>query len=295
MHRLLFAASAAALLASAPYVAQAQAPSYTVYFAFDSAELDQQARATIQDAIQSWRETGEAEVSIVGHADTSGDEEYNQRLSERRARAVEDAMLAQGVPVGAITTAGRGERDLAVQTGDGVREPENRRVVVALSGAPEPVVQAPPPAPMEPEERFLGLRFAIAPYLGVGLAESDYEGGTVWMPGLNLTASYDLTNNFNIEAEQAVFYTIGADDDGLGGRSVLGANFQTDFEGFNPYIGANVGAVYADGSFERSWFAGPEVGFRVGFLEAKLAYDMPFDRDLDEGIVSATVGALIRF
>src|SRR4030095_3750919 len=57
---------------------------------------------------------------------------YNMALSLRRANAVKDALVKLGVPAAAITTVGRGEAGLLVQTGDGVREPQNRRVEITI-------------------------------------------------------------------------------------------------------------------------------------------------------------------
>ncbi|MEM6906646.1 MAG: OmpA family protein, partial [Pseudomonadota bacterium] len=72
-------------------------------------------------------------LSIVGHTDTVGSVTYNQDLSERRARRVASALVDRGVPSGAMTLAGRSENDLAVQTGDNVREAANRRVEISLN------------------------------------------------------------------------------------------------------------------------------------------------------------------
>jgi OmpA-OmpF porin, OOP family len=67
---------------------------------------------------------------VIGHADRAGSDAYNQRLSERRSAAVRDALVQRGIPANEIVTMGRGERDPAVPTPDGVREPRNRRVVI---------------------------------------------------------------------------------------------------------------------------------------------------------------------
>ena len=76
---------------------------------------------------------GTSALSLVGHADTVASVAYNQGLSEARARRVSKALIARGVPAGAMTLAGRSENELAVQTGDNVREPLNRRVEITLS------------------------------------------------------------------------------------------------------------------------------------------------------------------
>ncbi len=58
--------------------------------------------------------------------------EHNQALSDARARAVADVLARQGVARDRIRTEGMGEEGLAVQTGEGVAEPRNRRVMVRL-------------------------------------------------------------------------------------------------------------------------------------------------------------------
>lgn len=70
---------------------------------------------------------------VVGHADTSGSAAYNVGLSNRRARTVADAMVAQGVSGGVVSLDGRGETQLARATADGVREPLNRRATVDIN------------------------------------------------------------------------------------------------------------------------------------------------------------------
>jgi outer membrane protein OmpA-like peptidoglycan-associated protein len=53
-------------------------------------------------------------------------------LSLRRANAVKDSLVREGVPASAITVIGRGESNPLVPTGDGVREPQNRRVEIVV-------------------------------------------------------------------------------------------------------------------------------------------------------------------
>ena len=61
-----------------------------------------------------------------------GPESYNMALSLRRANAVKDALVRDGVPAQAISVVGKGETGLLVQTGDNVREPQNRRVEIVI-------------------------------------------------------------------------------------------------------------------------------------------------------------------
>ena len=136
---LILAGSAFALAAcgsddevvvTAPVVGTAPA-NYTVYFGFDRADLSAEGAATVADA-SGVAVASASSVSVVGHTDTVGSVAYNQALSEARAATVVGAMVGNGVNPAVITAAGRSELDLAVATGDGVREPLNRRVEIGL-------------------------------------------------------------------------------------------------------------------------------------------------------------------
>ena len=106
---------------------------FIVYFGFDRTNLTDAAISTIEEVVAAVNSLGTSALSVVGHADTVGTVQYNQGLSERRANRVADALAERGVPMGAMTLAGRSENELAVQTGDNVREPLNRRVEITLS------------------------------------------------------------------------------------------------------------------------------------------------------------------
>jgi outer membrane protein OmpA-like peptidoglycan-associated protein len=108
------------------------ATDYQVYFDLNSWDLKAEQLTTLQQAIATARAGGQSRITIVGHTDTSGSAAYNQRLSVRRANVVEETLVAMGARREAISVSGVGESDLAVQTGDGVKEPKNRRAVVTL-------------------------------------------------------------------------------------------------------------------------------------------------------------------
>jgi outer membrane protein OmpA-like peptidoglycan-associated protein len=110
-----------------------EAREFIVYFPFDQAVLTPEAQTVVQEAA-SYAGTGAAtRIAVVGHADTSGSAAYNIRLSERRSRAVADAMVGLGVNPALITADWRGEAAPAVSTGDGVKEPLNRRATIAIN------------------------------------------------------------------------------------------------------------------------------------------------------------------
>jgi outer membrane protein OmpA-like peptidoglycan-associated protein len=87
----------------------------------------------VQEAA-SYASAGHAtKLSVVGNTDTSGSPAYNVRLSERRAKAVADALVGLGVAQTALSVDWKGETAPAVATGDGVKEPLNRRSTIDIS------------------------------------------------------------------------------------------------------------------------------------------------------------------
>jgi hypothetical protein len=112
----------------------AQAPTFMVFFDWDSSRLSPASLNVITQAVTAFRSTGNARVTATGHTDTSGSDTYNMALSLRRANAVKNEMVRQGVPADAIAVVGKGESQLLVPTGDNVREPQNRRVEIVVGG-----------------------------------------------------------------------------------------------------------------------------------------------------------------
>lgn len=115
-----------------PAPTPAAAPDFTVYFDFDSWTLKAEQLTVLTNVINSARAGGQSNINIVGHTDSSGDADYNQRLSVQRANVVVEALVQMGARRAALHASGVGETDLAVQTGDGVREERNRRTVITL-------------------------------------------------------------------------------------------------------------------------------------------------------------------
>ena len=125
-----FAPPAAAAPPPAP--PSAAPPSFMVFFDWDSSRLSEASLNVVRQAASAYKSKGSARIRATGHTDTSGPEAYNMALSLRRANAVKDALVRDGVPAAAITVIGRGEAGLLVQTADGVREPQNRRVEIVI-------------------------------------------------------------------------------------------------------------------------------------------------------------------
>jgi outer membrane protein OmpA-like peptidoglycan-associated protein len=115
----------------------AMIPPRIVFFPWDSAELIGAAREQLNQVADDYRRGGSVQIRLEGHTDRSGSESYNLALSERRAAAVRDYLLAMGVISTAITVKGWGESRPQVETDDGMREPNNRRVEILFGPGSE--------------------------------------------------------------------------------------------------------------------------------------------------------------
>jgi hypothetical protein len=281
-------------------LAQNQPGQFVVLFALDSDTLDSAALATVAAAAQEFKRTGSARISLRGHTDTSGNADYNQALSERREQAVTAELVRQGVPADAIAGVAVGETDPAVQTGDGVREGQNRRVEIALEApppAPEPApapAPAPEPAPQatEPAPEREPFTFSVGPFYGYSIEDED--GDDSHLAGLNFSLDYEISPWFSAGLEQAGFYHFASDNDGFGGRSAASLDLLLGRDDVVPYLGGNIGYLYGSG-LDDDFFAGPEIGIRAGAFNAKVAYDMPFNRDAGDGVVATTIGYGFKF
>lgn len=103
---------------------------YIVFFDWDKSNLRPDAASVLDNAVAQYANCGSAKVMLAGHADKSGTAKYNVALSERRNSAVRAYLESKGVSAGAIATQAFGETAPLVQTADGEREPQNRRVEV---------------------------------------------------------------------------------------------------------------------------------------------------------------------
>jgi len=99
-----------------------------VNFDFDKSEIRRDATEILEEAAQILRDQPEIRVSVDGHTDAKGTDEYNQRLSERRARAVVDQLERFKISPSRLQPQGFGEsRPVATNDTEEGRA-ENRRV-----------------------------------------------------------------------------------------------------------------------------------------------------------------------
>jgi OOP family OmpA-OmpF porin len=106
---------------------------YLVFFDWDRTNLRPDALAIIREAAANSTKTKLTRIVSTGHADRSGTDAYNLALSKRRADAVAAELARLGVPKASIDVVWKGEREPLVPTGDGVREPQNRRVEIVFN------------------------------------------------------------------------------------------------------------------------------------------------------------------
>jgi len=119
--------------AAAPAPAPAPAPkNYLVFFDFNKSDLTKEGRTVVRSAADNAVKSSATRIDVTGHTDTVGSAAYNLRLSERRARVVERELVADGVPQNEIAIFAKGKSEPLVPTGDGVKEPQNRRVQIVL-------------------------------------------------------------------------------------------------------------------------------------------------------------------
>ena len=111
------------------------AKTFIVFFNFDKSDLTPEAQAVVAEAAAAFKSTGSVSIAVVGHTDTVGSAAYNLPLSERRAASVKAGLVANGVPGDVVSTSGKGFSEPLVPTGPGVKEPQNRRATIDLTGS----------------------------------------------------------------------------------------------------------------------------------------------------------------
>lgn len=105
-----------------------------IYFEANSAILNdgEILRSGLPLLISSKNISNISNISIVGHDDVSGSASNSMVLSQRRANALRNYFISHGVDQSKISTEGKGEMELFLNTGDGVIEALNRRVEYAI-------------------------------------------------------------------------------------------------------------------------------------------------------------------
>ena len=101
-------------------------------FETNSSELQSMTKSNLNELAGTLNKYDDTNILIEGHTDNTGEEPYNQRLSERRAEAVETYLTTQGVDGSRVTTRGYGEEKPVATNDTNAGRASNRRVEVAI-------------------------------------------------------------------------------------------------------------------------------------------------------------------
>lgn len=130
--------SRAHAIAAATSAATSATMQAEIHFEFDNSELDDAARALLDDKVAVFRANPDMTISIMGHADLFGTDAYNMALGSRRAQAASAYIVSRGV--------------------------DASRVIIDSKGESQPVTEAPGIAGQAPNRRA-NFRLLIAPNL----------------------------------------------------------------------------------------------------------------------------------
>jgi len=103
-----------------------------VLFDVDSSSLRSASRETLREISSVFNRYGDTNVIVEGHADSSGEADHNQRLSERRAESVRGYLVAEGVSRSRITARGLGEGSPRASNDTADGRQLNRRVEIRI-------------------------------------------------------------------------------------------------------------------------------------------------------------------
>ena len=104
--------------------------SFTLYFLEGKDELTPESKLELDKVLAELKRRPLPDIVVIGHTDTVGTLEFNDRLSRARADRMREMLIEMGLPADRIQAAGRGKRELLVPTDDNVSEARNRRVEI---------------------------------------------------------------------------------------------------------------------------------------------------------------------
>lgn len=106
--------------------------SFLLYFQTGSSTPDKASMDLLPEIVRVIKRWPEPQVSIIGHTDTVGNEDINNRLSLKRAETVRNLLIDAGISIEVIKIRAHGKNDPLVPTGPNVSEPRNRRVEILV-------------------------------------------------------------------------------------------------------------------------------------------------------------------
>jgi outer membrane protein OmpA-like peptidoglycan-associated protein len=103
-----------------------------ILFGFDSSTLQPESKKNIYKLAEILKKYPDSNILIVGHTDSDGSDQYNQSLSEQRAKAVSDYTMMQGVSSSRLSIVGLGENEPIATNSTDAGKRLNRRVEIAI-------------------------------------------------------------------------------------------------------------------------------------------------------------------
>jgi OOP family OmpA-OmpF porin len=105
-----------------------------VFFDFDKSDLKADSKAKLADLADKVKAINLEVVIAVGHADAIGTDEYNQKLSVRRAESVKAFLVSKGIEKNRVYTEGKGEKQPVADNKTSEGRAKNRRVEIEVVG-----------------------------------------------------------------------------------------------------------------------------------------------------------------
>lgn len=106
-----------------------------ITFDVDKSDIKPQFYGPLDRVSETLRKYPQSYIDVVGHTDSTGDPNYNQRLSERRARAVQSYLSARGVNQARMVAYGQGETQPVATNATNQGRAANRRVELRITPA----------------------------------------------------------------------------------------------------------------------------------------------------------------
>lgn len=101
-------------------------------FDLNSTTLKPESASKLDNLVAFLNEHPQAKVEVVGYTDTSGAAAYNQKVSEKRAESVANALVEKGIDASRIQARGEGENNPIASNDTREGRQQNRRVEIVV-------------------------------------------------------------------------------------------------------------------------------------------------------------------
>lgn len=117
-------------------------PENMVNFGFDSSDLTATSKSNLDKLAQVLTNNPDTNINVYGHTDSKGSDDYNQKLSERRAASVKNYLVSKGIAASRLFPMGIGEAEPKANNETDAGRAENRRVEFAITANEEMIKDA---------------------------------------------------------------------------------------------------------------------------------------------------------